>query len=321
MPIIDAYAHVALPRFLAIEDMLRLMDREGVSAALLSTAETCPDMQTISRALVAYPDRFRAVGMPLGRTPAKLRAGISAQLDSGFSGVRLPAAFIAANPDVLDLLAACGAFPLVVGETGLRVAAGVLADFLDGGPERVVLAGHFAGPADPSLLDSDADVARLFGHPRFHVAFTRHGALGHLPLEAWARAVVGRIGWSRIVWGSEWPVALWRDETYRSTLDWVLRLGPSAADLRAIRHENAHRLLFARPVAPTALGAGWEFMPLRREADVWLFPPSLNLSEARHRPLMLAYEAWGGERRGRYSDFILTMAEHGITGLGATNPR
>ena len=41
-----------------------------------------------------------------------------------------------------------------------------------------------------------------------------------------------------------------------------------------------------------------------------------DLSEDRHRPLMLAYEAWGGERRGRYSDFILTMAERGIAALG-----
>ena len=94
MPIIDAYAHVALPRFLALEDMLRLMDRENVSAALLSTAETCPDLLEISRALVAHPNRFRAVGMPVGRTPEHARAAIQAQLASGFSGIRLPAAAI-----------------------------------------------------------------------------------------------------------------------------------------------------------------------------------------------------------------------------------
>ena len=118
MAIIDAYAHVALPRFLALEDMLRLMDREGVEAALLSTAETCPDLREISRALVAHPDRFRAVGMPVGRSGLHARDVIRAQLESGFSGIRVPAAFIAANPDVLDLLAEYRAFPLVVGEHG-----------------------------------------------------------------------------------------------------------------------------------------------------------------------------------------------------------
>jgi predicted TIM-barrel fold metal-dependent hydrolase len=320
MPIIDAYAHVALPRFLSLDDQLRLMDREGVEAALLSTAETCPDLREISRALVAHPDRFRAVGMPLGRSPAHLRDAIRAQLDSGFSGIRLPAAFIAVNPDLLDLLGAAGAFPLVVGEQGLRVAAGLLADFLDHAPGRFVLAGHFAGPADPALLGTDPALARLFDHPGFHVAFTRHGALGHLPLEAWARAVVGRIGWPRVLWGSEWPVALWRDETYRSTLDWALRLNPSAADMQAMRYDNARRLLFARPMAAQPLGAEWDLMALRREADVWLFPPSLNLPEQRHRPLMLAYEAWGGERRGRYSEFVLQMAERGIAARNAPQP-
>lgn len=311
-PIIDAYAHVALPRFLSLDDQLRLMDREGIAHALLSTAETCPDLAEISRALVAYPDRFRAVGMPLGRSASNMRDAIRAQLDSGFSGIRLPAALIAANPDLLDILAGADGFPLVVGEQGLRAAAGLLADFLDAAPGRFVMAGHFAGPADPTLLDDDPGVARLFAHPGFHVAFTRHGAFGHLPLESWAAAVVARIGWSRVLWGSEWPVALWRDETYRTTLDWALRLQPTEADLQAFRHDNASRLLFGRPAAPRPLAQEWHVMDLRRQADVWLFPPSLDLSEERHRKLMLAYEDWGGERRGRYSEFVLQMTERGI---------
>ena len=317
MAIIDAYAHVALPRFLSAEDLLRLMDAEDIEAAVLSTAETCPDILEISRALVAHPDRFRAVGMPLGRTAAHLRDAIRAQIDSGFSGIRLPAAFIADNPDILDLLGAAGAFPLVVGEQGLLVAAGLLVGFLDRYEQNFVIAGHFAGPADPVLLDADADVGRLFDNPRFHVAFTRHGALGHLPLESWARAVVARVGWSRVIWGSEWPVALWRDETYRSTLDWVLCLDPPEAALRAIRYDNARRLLFAGgPVPARPIGAEWDLMPLRRQAEVWLFPPSLNVSEERHRALMLAYVAWGGERRGRYSAFVVEMAERGIAAEG-----
>ena len=320
MALIDAYAHVALPRFLALGDMLRLMDREGVAAAVLSTAETCLDLHEISRALVAHPDRFRAVGMPVGRDAAHLRAAIAAQLASGFSGIRLPAAFIAANPDILAIIGKEGGMPLVVGECGLRLAAAQLVAFLAAFPDRCVLAGHFAGPTDRALLDNDPAVAALFDHPRFHVAFTRHGALGHLALEDWARAVVARVGWGRILWGSEWPVALWRDETYRSTLDWVRRLGPTEADLQAIRHDNAQRLFFATPITPSMLGAEWDMRGLKRDADVWLFPPSLDLSETRHRPIMLAYEAWGGEHRGRYSEFVLQMAEAGIANQGKPTP-
>ncbi len=312
MPIIDAYAHVSLPRFLSMEDCLRLMDRHGIDAAVLSTAETCPDVQELSRAIVAHPDRFRALGMPLGETPARLRDAIRAQLDSGFSGIRLPAALIAANPDLLDLIGAAGAIALVVGERGLGQAAGQLVEFLDRYSASSAIAGHFGGPADPALLAADAAVARLFDHPRLFVAFTRHGALGHLPLEAWAGALVQRVGWNRLIWGSEWPVALWRNETYGSTFDWALRLRPDAAQLEAFRGGNAQPLFFGRPAEAHPISAGLDLMPFRRQADVWLFPPSLDVSEERHRRLMHAYESWGGESRGRYSEFFIAMAEHGV---------
>jgi len=317
MPIIDAYAHVSLPRFLSIDDCLRLMDRHGVEAAVLSTAETCPDVQALSRAIVSYPDRFRALGMPTGETSARVRDAIRAQLDCGFSGIRLPAALIAGDPGLLDLIGAAGAIALVVGQTGLVQAAGPVADFLDRYPECAAIAGHFGGPAEPALLDTDPAVGRLFDHPRLLVAFTRHGALGHLPLEAWAGAVVRRVGWDRLIWGSEWPVALWRNESYRSTLDWALRFGPDAAQLAAFRGGNARRLFFSHPSAASPIGAEWDLLKLRRHADVWLFPPSLDLSEERHRRLMLAYEAWGGEHRGRYSEFFLDLAERGL--LAAEN--
>lgn len=309
MKLIDVYAHVALPRFLSIDDLLRLMDREGVEAAVLSTAETCPDTLGISRAIVAHPDRLRAIGMPLGASPAHLRAAIAAQLDSGFSGIRLPAAFIAANPDVLDIIGAAGACALVVGDNGLSLAAAPLNVFLARYPAAFVLGGHFAGPTDPAILSTNPDIAALFDHPRFHVAFTRHGALRHTPLTEWATAIVARIGWQRILWGSEWPVALWRDESYASTRDWADKLNPDHA---AYQHDNAQRLFFNTQITPKPLAPEWDLMHFRREADIWLFPPSLDLAETRHRPIMLAYETWGGERRGRYSEFLLAMAERGI---------
>jgi hypothetical protein len=158
-------------------------------------------------------------------------------------------------------------------------------------------------------------VGRLFDHPRLFVAFTRHGAMGDLPVEAWAAALVRRVGWERLIWGSEWPVALWRNETYRSTLDWALRFRPDEAQLAAFHGCNAHRLFFDRRPAVRRMAPEWDLMPLRRRADVWLFPPSLDVGEERHRRLMLVYEAWGGEQRGRYSEFFLTMVERGVEGI------
>ncbi len=312
VPIIDAYAHVSLPRFLSAEDCLRLMDRHGIEGAVLSTAETCPDTLEMSRALVAHPDRFRVLGMPLGRDGAAIREAIRAQLESGFSGIRVPAALIATDPGLLEPIGEAAGITLAVGENGLGVAAALLADFLDRYPACSVIGGHYAGPADPALLDRDPAVGRLFAHPRFFVAFTRHRAMTHLPVDAWGAALVRRLGWERLIWGSEWPVALWRDESYRETLDWPLRFGPSGAALEAFRYGNARRLFFTGVAAPRPLAPEWDMRPLRRDAPVWLFPPSLDLDEVRHRRFTLAYESWGGEARGPYSVFLLSMVERGM---------
>jgi predicted TIM-barrel fold metal-dependent hydrolase len=313
MSIIDFYAHVSLPRFLSTEECLRLMDLHGIEAAVLSTAETCPDAQELSRAITRHPDRFRAVGMPLGADDDAIADNIRAQLDCGFSGIRLPAALIARNPAFLDIIGEAKKFAIVVGESGLRAGARVVADFLDRYPESFIVAGHFGGAADPKLLAEDDDVARMFAHPRLYVAFTRHGAMRHLPVVAWAQALVERVGWRRLLWGSEWPVALWRNETYRSTLDWALQFEPSDADLKAFRYDNAKQLLFSNgPVAAKPASGALDLMPFRRQADIWLFPPSLDVPEEQHRGLYHAYMEWGGESRGTYDKFIVAMAERGI---------
>jgi predicted TIM-barrel fold metal-dependent hydrolase len=319
MSVIDFYAHVSSPRFLSVEDCLRLMDTHDIEAAVLSTAETCPDVHELSRAIRLYPDRFRSVGMPLGTDDKAIGDNIRAQLDSGFSGIRLPAPLIARNPDVLDIIGEAGKFAIVVGECGLQAAATEITDFLDRYPNSFIIAGHFGGPTDPSLLTEDPAVARLFAHPSLYVAFTRHGAMKNLPVEEWARSLLARIGWSRVLWGSEWPVALWRNETYRSTLDWALRFGPTEDSIKAFRYGNARHLLFeSGPVAATPLAAEVDLMPFRRMADVWLFPPSLDVSEERHSGLYRAYVTWGGESRGTYDEFIMTMAERGIAAMSAS---
>ena len=136
---------------------------------------------------------------------------------------------------------------------------------------------------------SSGSFDRLFAHPSLYVAFTRHGAMSNLPVEKWARALLARIGWGRVLWGSEWPVALWRNETYRSTLDWALRFVPTDENIEAFRYGNARRLLFeSGPVTATPLATTVDLMPFRRMADVWLFPPSLDVSEQRHSGLYRA---------------------------------
>src|SRR5881409_3890880 len=104
MKLIDAYAHVSLPRYLSAEEFLWVMDENDVDAAIISGAETCPDVMELSRAIVTWPNRFRAVGMPLGRTDQDIRDAIKAQMDAGFLGIRMPAATVAQQPHLLDII-------------------------------------------------------------------------------------------------------------------------------------------------------------------------------------------------------------------------
>lgn len=309
MQLLDAYGHVALPRFMSADEYLRVMDDNDVERAHICTSETCPDLAELSRAAVAYPDRFLVSGLPLGNSPQEKLDSVRAQLDSGFIGLRISEQAIADQPELLDALGKAGGTPFVVGAGGYPAAAGLLHRFLERYPSCMVCAPHFAGVADPAIFDRNEPIRRLFGHERFIVIFSRHGAFASQTLLPWAREVIRRVGWSRIMFGSEYPVALFRDETYASTTGWVDGAGIAVSDRerRNFLYDNARRLLFSRPASrPRPLDSKWFRMDLRTRAPVWLFPNgTLDIPEATHRTLLCAYLAQGGERGGSYRDFIV----------------
>ena len=316
MRVFDAYGHVSLPRFLSASEYLKVMDENGVKMAMVCTAETCPDLGELSRAAVEHGERFRVAGLPLGDGPAEIEEGVAAQMDSGFIGVRIPDSLIAGRPGILDVLGKAGGIPFVVGSGGFPSAAAALCGFLDKYPDALVCGPHFAGGGDPEILSANRDVARLFDHPRFAVIFSRHGAFERERLLAWAMAVVARVGWGRIMYGSEYPVALFRDETYASTVSWIdsSGLNPGLKEKEAFLGENARRLIFEKPVKKARpLDKRWCRMDLRREAPVWLFTGrTLDVPEDAHRKLLEAYLKQGGEKSGSYRDFVTRVLVKGI---------
>lgn len=308
MTVIDAYAHVSLPRFMSADEFLAVMDAHGVSRAFICTADTGPDLRELHRALKAHPDRFRIGGLPLGNSPAERLASVKAQLAAGFSGIRMHDREIAEHKELLEPIGKEGGISYVVGGEGLRRAAGALADFLDRFPLCSVCAPHFAGGGDPGLLDKDPDLRRLYAHPRFYVIFSRHGAFEPEGLKRWARALVEAIGWERLMYGSEYPVVLWRDETYASTLSWLYAAGlaPGERERAAFFGENARRVLFSRPApAPGPLPEEWLRPELARMQPVWLFPSrTLEISADEFRLLMQGYLAAGGDKTMGFHDFV-----------------
>ncbi len=306
----DAYCHVSLPRFLAVEELLAVLDAHQVQHGVVATADTCPDLPELSRAIVQHGDRLRAVGMPSGKSADDIQTCVAEQLAAGFLGIRLPADLLVQHPKLLDIIGEAGGIPFVVGGNGLAAAATLLLHFLEAYPAGLICAPHFAGVADPSLFDRDPQVRRLFEHPRFHVIFSRQGAQDQSLIKPWARAVVEIVGWGRIMFGSEYLVCLWRDETYADTIAWVDWLGPNPAQRAAYFYANAEEHLFARTLRPARIiGEQWSAARWRRPEPVWLFPrQSLDLPEETHRRLLTTYLARGGDARlGSYRSFVATL--------------
>src|ERR1019366_6419627 len=128
-----------------------------------------------------------------------------AQMDCGFQGIRLQTTVAVRESELLDIIGKAGGTPYIEGNEGYRVAADTLVGFLERYPACVVCGTHFAGPTDPSILSRDAAVARLFGHPRFLVIFSRQGYMDPVSLKVWTQAVVKVAGWERLLHMVEEP--------------------------------------------------------------------------------------------------------------------
>jgi len=320
--VFDAYGHVALPRFLSGEEFLRVMDDHGVGRALVCTAETCPDLGELSRSLCRWPDRFLVEGLPLGTAAAERLDGVKAQLDAGFCGIRIPESLLLAEPALGEAVGAAGGILLVVGSDGLRATAHQLLAWVARYPAGLVLAPHFASGGHPGLYAASPDLEALHRSPRFAAVFSRQGMFSRDPLLAWAVALMARTGRDRTLWGSEYPVALYRDETYAATLRWIedagLGLGP--AELASFRGASASALLGTVACrSPHPLDRRWCRMDLATPQPVWLFPHgTLDLPESVNRAVVEAYLAEGGDKAGPYRAFlarVLARAAGALTPL------
>ena len=305
--ILDAYAHVALPRFLSGEEMLRVMDAHRVAKTLICTAPTCPDVIELSKSIRNHPDRFLAAGLPMGRDKKEILEGVEAQLDSGFVGLRVMEDSLMEHPEILESLGRHGSALFLIGGGGFVRSATSLLGFLGDFPGSAIFAPHFAGGGEPSILKLIPVVSKLFSHPRFFVIFSLHGAFDPIQLKPWAQALVAQLGWDRILFGSEFPVPLYRNESFASTMTWADRAGIALGlkERLAFLHGNAERLLFNRRPNTSMLNSKWQMTNLKESSAVKLFPEKpMELSEEANRKVLEAYLAKDPSANSSYRDFV-----------------
>lgn len=317
--VVDAYAHVGLPRFLDLADYRALMAENGITRAVLSAFDSSPDLRALHAALCSSPSAFRVLGVPLGDGRAETEAGVRAQLAAGFSGLRLTAEDVRERPWLLDALGRASGVAVVCGPVADPEVAAALLRHLAAYDRCAVVAGHFGTVADPGVLAS-GPVADLFAHPRFSVVFSRHGGYPAHAVERWAEAVVARTGWRRVLWGSEVPVLFLRDETVAGALSWVDRLGPTERERADFLAGNAERLYFSRPVGD---GRGavppleLPFEPARRAVDrpSALLPNGLAFDQRLAGRLVRGWLAWGGAARGTPGAYLVEVLDGALPAL------
>lgn len=253
---IDAYLHCGGPRFGSADLALRELDRHAITHGNLVLPPACPDFAALRRARELRGESVRLVGIPFGDTDAR-RAELTAwQLSFGILGLRLMPNELVDNPSSLDLVGQAGRWLFAINPYDNPATVRTLLAWLDRHPSGRVICPHFFKPGriDAYLADPAA-FRELLRHPRLFVILSRQGNTGttkpypHPDLLPWVEDVVAETGWEKVMWGSEYPVLYWRDETIPQCARWLRDLLPSLDDatLAAFTDGNARHLFFSSP--------------------------------------------------------------------------
>jgi hypothetical protein len=164
----------------------------------------------------------------------------------------------------------------------------------------------------------------LIAHPRFYPIFSRHGGVGsrrsypHEDLRDWVRGVIALAGWDHVLWGSEYPVYYWRDETMGTARRWLGALLEelSPEDHAAYLGRNADRVLFSQgalPIPEELEVPAWVDAAFNRDRTVPLFSDGLSIHMSVYARLHHRYvETKRRERELTFARFVESILEENV---------
>lgn len=285
---IDAYCHVGLPRFGTAEDALHILAQSQVRRVVFVLGPAIPDYAVLFAALHDYPHRVRGVGIPFGDTLEQVMETVDLQISAGVMGLRIQEPELLTHPPLLERLGSEGRWIYAVDIARNAPVLAALSTWLERYPHARLAAPHFLS-TDPLFAGNESDDALrgLLAHPHFYPIFSRHGGVGsalpypHADLRPWVEQVIEQTGWERILWGSEYPVLFWRDETPAACRDWLPALLPAMSDAQRAAYwgNNAMRAIFdTPPPARTRVSIPeWIEAQIDYTRHVPLFPHGLHL--------------------------------------------
>ncbi|SFK95557.1 Predicted metal-dependent hydrolase, TIM-barrel fold [Paenibacillus sp. 1_12] len=222
----DAYAHFGLPRFGSLDQLLSYMDNHHIEQAVAVLGPRVPDFSIIQEAMIRYPDRVRAVGIPFGEKKDERIEAVKLQLAAGAMGIRLEPREAVEYPDILELIGESGRWAYGIGACINQQMAELYLAWLNKYPESKLAAPHFMY-ADFSSEDphkSGGSVQKLMQHERFFGIFVRNAGMTgsvhpHTAYKAWMEYAYAQCGPDHLMWGSEYPVLYWRNENANAAMD------------------------------------------------------------------------------------------------------
>ena len=253
IPIVDAYTHCGISKYLPIDDVSATMERSGVSRAVLAQHLGEFDNTYIQGVVANAPDRFAGVCL-VDHADATARETLDELAQSSTcQGIRWP---MASDVDNLDLVAATLERGLiVVAYFPESVAANVdaLASLVRRHPAGRIVVSHLGNPAadddDPlntfreagvfDLLTAEGLIVQLSGMEMTTV-------FPHRELHPLVGAMFETVGADRLTWGSNFPV-VGTPEDYQAELQLLLDGGlpiPAGA-IPAVAGGTALRIWFA----------------------------------------------------------------------------
>jgi len=314
---IDSYLHVGHPRFGSAEDALRTMDAHDIERAVWVHGPYLPDFPALLAGMRLAGDRIRCVSVPLAPWQGDQRQAeelVDRMLDAGVRGFRIQGQ----EYERIEYLLACtgerGGWIYAINPHQKPEYAERLLRWLGDHEDALVVLPHFLG-TDASAIDRP-HMGELLAHQRVAAILSRHGgasqeAYPHPDLAPWAETVIERCGWDRVLWGGEYPVLYWRDETLPAAREWLRALLGEVSDThwRAFTHDNAERLLFAAEAEhdPQAGSPEW----LRWDAnDVAL--KTFALDGELHARVLAAYVRANADSLSGFHDFLRRTLARGL---------
>ena len=256
--------------------------------SVLVLGPAVPDYPTLINALHKYGNRVRGIGIPFGETQAQINESVLLQIRSGVLGLRVDPRTLIAYPSVLQHLGENKRWLYAIGAVDSDAVMLTLINWLERYPDAHIAAPHFlktraffTSGKDHELINS------LVSHPRFHPIFSRHGGLEshksypHTDFSDWVEYVINTSGWDNVLWGSEYPVYTWRNETMSSCIRWLPSLLENITDDQrtAILYHNTQRIIFDQraPTQETVTIPAWVDQQFNLDRKVPLFPDGLHI--------------------------------------------